>query len=174
MLDLLLEIGDLPPGWLQQWERRYRLGFMHNEERDRRARQKRLVGAVRGFSRPGALSNVRVMVAPAATEEDSHARLAAGERGGIYYRWSSLMPLTAAVTEVTPPPEAGEHARAFLTAITDTEGASLRTLQVIWVEPGQPMLGAIAFTTPGVLDVWEFTSALLERQRQRLARVAPR
>jgi hypothetical protein len=169
MLELLLEVSDLPTGWAQVRETRSRVGFYGNEDRDRRARQQRLVSAVRMFVRADALSVVAALVSPAATEEDAQARLAA--RRGLWWTWPELIPPTMEETEVTPPPEAGEHARAFLTTIIPNEAASLRQLQVFWVEPGRPILGAVAFRAPAILDVWEFTAALVQRQRQRLVRV---
>ena len=116
-------------------------------------------------SRDRARSQVVAMVSPAATEEDAHARLAESRVGQIGSVDSNGQVTDA--TEVTPPPEAGEHARAFLTTITPSGGASLRQLQVIWVQPGQPIVGSITFRAPAVLDVWQVTSSLPERQRQR-------
>ena len=80
-----------------------------------------------------------------------------------------LVPAVTDKTEVTPPPEAGEHSRAFVATIASSQSVSWRQLQVIWVEPGQPILAAVAFRGPAVLDVWEFVSVLVQRQRQRLA-----
>ena len=163
-LDLLMEDGDLPPSWVQRKQMRYRVGFTHNEDRDRRARQLKLIGALRQFEQPDARAQVVTMVSPAATDEDAHTRLADGQ--GILWDWASLIPAVTDKTEVTPPPEAGEHARAFLATITSSQGVSWRQLQVMWVEPEQPILAAIAFRGPAVLDVWEFVSALVQRQRQ--------
>ena len=166
-LGLLIEIDDLPPGWLQQQELRYRVGFVRNEEPDKRARQQKLIGAMRLFTHREARSQALAMVSPAATEEDARARLAHSRLGQIQSVDLNIQATDA--TEVTPPPEAGEYARAFLTTITPSGGASRRKLHVIWVEPGQPIVGSITFTAPAILDVWEVTSALLQRQRQRLA-----
>jgi Peptidase A4 family len=166
-LGLLIEIDDLPPGWLQQQEMRYRLGFIHNEERDKRARQQKLIGAIAVLTHREAHSQVVAMIAPAATEEDAHARLAESRAAQI--RSVDSNGQVTDTTEVTPPPEAGQYSRAFLRTINPAGGASRRQLQVIWVEPGQAIVGSITFTAPAILDVWEVTSGLLQRQRERLA-----
>jgi hypothetical protein len=74
--------------------------------------------------------------------------------------------------EVTPPREAGEDSRAYVTTITPNDDAPARSVQVVWVEPGQPILGAVLFRGPAVLESWEFTSALVQRQRQRLVQMS--
>lgn len=170
MLDRLLEIGDMPSGSHQQEEMSYRLGFVQNEERDKRARREKLIGAVRLFVQPEARLRVVAVVAPTTTEEDAHARLADGRARQIGE--FALKGQVTDVTEVTPPPAAGDHARAVSMTITPSEGASRRVLQVWWAEPGQALLVAIVVIAPAILDVSELTSGLVQRQRERLAQVA--
>jgi hypothetical protein len=141
------------------------MGYMRNEEVDKRARQERLIGALRDFAQLEAQLQVTDTVSPWASEEDARSRLA--EIRGLSVRSIDLIPQITEETEITPPPEAGEYARAVLTTIARSDSASRRQIQVMWVEPGQPILGAIIVRTPAVLDAWEFTSMLVQRQRQR-------
>jgi hypothetical protein len=136
MLDLLLTIDDLPPGWRQKQEVRYRAGLLGGEDWDKRARRERLVGATRIFVNPETRSRVTVRAVPSATEQDVRSALPAEAA-----RWVQLDSTTALgdEIEVTPPPEAGEHARAWLISTTSWEGA-LRTLHVLWPEPGALLL----------------------------------
>jgi hypothetical protein len=165
-LDLLLELGDLPPGWRQADEKLYRVGF-GGGKRGKRARQQKFVGATRLFVQPQARLNVLSVATPTASEEDALAQLAEGKALRLgSFQWQGK---TRDVTEVPPPSEAGEHARALVTTITPPEGAPQRSLMVSWVEPGQSTLAGIVVLGPEVLDVSELLSGLLRRQRQRFA-----
>ena len=48
-LNLLVTSNDLPPGWYEERELRLRMGFIHSEDRDKRARRAKLIGALRVF-----------------------------------------------------------------------------------------------------------------------------
>jgi hypothetical protein len=172
MLDLLLELDDLPPGWILRREASHRLGFLHIRGADRRARQQKLISVQRQFVQPEARTDVILVIAASATIEDAHARLAvhparARRPPHFHAQWTDSI-------EVAPPPEAGSHARAFLTTITSNERAPQRKLLVKWIEAEQPLLCHIHITAPAVLDVSELASTLIECQRQRIAqRVTP-
>jgi hypothetical protein len=167
-LDVLLTVDDLPSGWRKGGETRLRLGFTHNEERDKRARRAKLIGAIRTFVDDESRSQISVLAYPTATEEDARSGVAAvfERRLGFY----DLDEQTRDETEVTPPQEAGRHARAKLTSTTGRSGA-WRVLTVVWADSGPLRLG-IGYRAPAGVDVWELTSTLIQRQRQRLAQAA--
>jgi hypothetical protein len=165
MLDLVLTIDDLPAGWLPGREFRFRVGLLHNDDWDKRARREKLVGAGRIFMNSETRSRVVVQVVPWATEEDVRSVLArawAGRRDP----WDSTVQVTDE-SEVTPPPEAGEHAVAWLISTISPEGAS-RTLNVVWPGPGSLLLG-IKCSAPPEVEIYDLTSALIQRQRGHLA-----
>jgi hypothetical protein len=165
MLDLLLTIDDLPPGWRQEREVRYRVGLLYNDDWDKRARREKLVGATRTFANSETRSRVAVQAAPWATEEDARSVLAAlpARRAPSF----DLNAQTKEETDVTPPPEAGEHARAWLVGTTSRAGTS-RKLTVVWPEQGRVLLGIVCWA-PGEVEVYDVMSGLIQCQRQRLA-----
>jgi hypothetical protein len=127
-----------------------------------------LIGAVRSFVQTEAQLGVIAAATPMGTEEDAHAQLA--EVQGPPFGSFALNGQITDVTEVTPPQEAGEHARAFLTTITSS--SPRRSMAVAWVEPRQPMFVGIAVAAPAALDLSESASVLIQRQRKRLAQAA--
>jgi hypothetical protein len=164
MLDLLLTIDDLSTGWRQKRELRYRAGIFHNEDWDKRARRQKLVHAARVFVNTETRSRVTVGAAPYATEEDARSVLATIEERRFQQRSTAQ---TTDETEVVAPAEAGEHARAWLISTVTPKGA-LRTLNVLWTEPG-PLLLVINYSAPPEVDIYKLTAALIQRERERLA-----
>jgi hypothetical protein len=163
VLDLLLTIDDLPPGWRQKRQERYRVGLLYDEDWDKRARREKLVGAMRSFVNPETRSRIVVQAAPVVTDEDARSVVTEG-------RWNRSPDLKAHTTdeaEVSAPPEAGEYATASLVSTTGQAGAS-RKLSVMWPEPG-PLVLAIVYTAPADVAVYDVMSGLIQRQRQRLA-----
>jgi len=167
-LDSLLEPGDLPEGWHQRRETRARVGFVFNREFDQRARRAKLVTAGRSFSHPGTNTRLLVQALPAVNLDDA--------REALSRAWEHRLPIwelserTVQEVEVTPPNEAGEHARALLAATTDRRG-DWHSLSVAWVEQS-PMLFAIILKRPANADLWEMLAGLIERQRKRFAQRA--
>jgi hypothetical protein len=164
-LDVLLEVDDLPQGWRQQRQARYRIGFGFNEEWDRRARRNKLVGGSRVFVHPESGGRLVAQAFPTISEEDAVAALT-----NIWERRFLSLDLNAQhadEVEVTPPSEAGEHARALLIANAGRTGDS-RKLFVAWAEPA-PMFFGVVLTSPAELEFWELMSRLVKRQRERFA-----
>jgi hypothetical protein len=168
MLDLLLELDDLPPGWILRRSARYRLGFPHVGGASRRAYQQKLIGVQRQFVEPEARTDAVLMIAACATIKSAHARLAVTPARAEQAAGHSHAEWTDAI-EVAPPPEAGAHARAYVTTITSNDSAPRRWLLVKWIETEQPMICHIHITSPAVLDVSELASTPIERQRERVA-----
>jgi hypothetical protein len=165
MLDLLITVDDLPPGWHQKREARYRVGLFHDDDWDKRARREKLVGATRVFESPQTGSRIAAQAIPLVTDEDVRSMLSA-----FPARWLRSSGLKAGATqeaEVAPPPEAGENARARLVSTIGQTGAS-RKLSVVWPEPGSLLLG-IEHTAPPEVEAYDLMSRLIERQRDRLA-----
>lgn len=76
MLDLLIAVEDLPPGWRLKREARYRAGLLYNEDWDKRARRAKLVRSVRIFEHPETRSRVAVQASPWVSDEDVRSVLA--------------------------------------------------------------------------------------------------
>jgi hypothetical protein len=167
MLDVLLTVEDLPPGWHMSREERFRLGFVHNAERDRRARQAGLVGAAREFVHDETRSRVIAHGSPTVDDDDARSRVAAAWRGSLEEDSPSA---TRTQTEVTPPTAAGEHARCVL--MTAGMPAAWRTLSVVWTDG--PIFLGVTYRAPAEVELWELTSVLIERQRKRIANHAVR
>jgi hypothetical protein len=160
--NLLLTIDDFPPGWRQDLDTRYRNGLGGKHDWDKRARREKLIAAQRTFGNFKARSRVTVYVSQWATDDDVRSVLAAHLASGVdasreLYRASERV-------EVTPPPEAGEHATATLT----TEPKGSRRLIVRWPEQGALSV-TIMYWSFADAELWALTSELIQRQRERLA-----
>jgi hypothetical protein len=163
-LNLLLTINDLPAVWRQKRELWYRAGLLHGDNLERRARREKLIYAAREFVSPETRSYMRVSAVPYATDDDARAALATVEKRHFRRDWFAHI---VEELEVTPPPEAGEHARAWLRKAIGRDGTS-HTLNAIWQEPGALLLD-ITYTAPPEVRVYDLASALIQCQRQRLA-----
>ena len=165
MLDLLLTVDDLPAGWRQQREARYHVGLLYDEDCDKRARRAKLVGATRIFVNPETSGQLIVQGMPWATEADARSVLTA-PRSRRLRSWD-LNAQTTEEIEVAAPPQAGAEARATLISTTSRTGA-VRKLIVLWPEPGALLVG-IVHSAPAEVELYELMSALIERQRERIA-----
>jgi hypothetical protein len=163
-LDLLLTSNDLPSGWYEEREIRLRMGFIHSEDRDKRARRAKLIGAVRVFVDPESRSRVTAWAYPQVSDED--ARFAAATAFERSFGSFDLMAEARDETEVTPPPEAGQHARGRLVSTAGRMG-DWRNLTVVWADSGSLLMG-VSYRAPTQVDVWDLTSALIKRQRERV------
>lgn len=167
-LDLLLRPEDVPEGWYQRRETRARVGFVFDQEFDKRARRAKLITAGRSFAELGTEARLVVQALPAINNDDAHEALSViWERRSPIWNFSEQ---TIKQVEVTPPGEAGEHARALLVGTTDRQG-EWRKLSVAWVEQ-MPMLFAIVLKRPAHADLWQLMAELIERQRKRFAQKA--
>jgi hypothetical protein len=166
-LDLLLATVDLTTGWHKTGEGRYRMGFVFSEDRDKRARRAELIGATRSFADAESGSRIHAWAYPHTNQEDARSAVASAFERRIHALGSyDLNAQTRHEAAVTPPPEAGEHARARLVSTTGSKG-SWRTLTVAWADSGPLFLGII-YRAPAEVDVWDLMSALVRRQRERL------
>jgi hypothetical protein len=163
-LDLLLTSNDLPSGWYEERELRLRLGFIRSEDRDKRARRAKLIGAVRVFVDAESRSRVTAWAYPQVNDED--ARSAAATAFARGFGSFDLMAEARDEAEVTPPPEAGQHARGRLVSTTGRMG-DCRNLTVVWADSGSLLMG-VSYRAPAHVDLWDLTSALVKRQRERL------
>jgi hypothetical protein len=167
-LDLLLATADLPAGWQQTHELRYRMGYVFREDRDKRARRAKLIASTRTFTNAESGALIRAWAYPQVTQEDARSAVATAFERRIHALGSyDLNAKTRDETTVTPPPEAGGHARARLASTTGSNG-SWRTLTVAWADSGPLFLG-IACWAPTEVDVWDLMSSLVQRQRERLS-----
>lgn len=161
--DLLLTIDDFPTGWRQTMDTRARNGLRGKHDWDKRARREKLITAQRSFVNHKARSSVTVIAAQWATDDDVRLMLATRlAKGGDLS--TALYPKTSERVEVTPPPEAGEHATATLT----TEAKGSRRLIVSWPEQGALSLSVMYWAFADA-EPWALTSELIQRQRERLA-----
>lgn len=166
---MVLTIDDLPPGWSMGRETRLRMGFGDSGERSKRARRAKLVGATRIFVHPESRSRVSSLAYPMATTEDARAAVADAFQDRL--TWRSVNTPTLDELEVTPPPEAGEHASAFVVGAAGPLDAR-RALTVVWAESA-PLLLGITYHAHADSDLWDLTSDLIRRQRERVAHVVP-
>lgn len=164
-LDALLRREDLPEGWFQLRERRWRAGFLRDDDADRRARRARLVAVSRQFELVGTQTWVTASAMPAASVEDAQNFL---EHAWEYPAFDRTA-LTQADAEVSPPPAAGEHARAFLLNTTYETGPRRTFFYVVWHD-AQSMVFSIGLSAPTEYDLLDAMSTLVHLQRSLASR----
>lgn len=158
-LDALIRLEDLPDGWFQNWEKRWRFGLTSTEELARRSRQAKLVGATRCFELVGTGTWVMASAVPFVSVEDAQDWLEISASQVLSSRDRDA--LAHAETEVAPPRAAGEHARAVLVN-TDYESGPRRThFFVAWRE-AQPMVFTLQIKTPTEYDVLDPMTMLIQ------------
>lgn len=159
-LDALLRTEDLPGGWFQLRESRWRVGYTRDSDVARRARRARLVAASRQFELVGTQTWVTVSAVPVANVEDAQNSL----ENVWEPPWVDPTALTQADAEVSPPAAAGEHARAFLINTAHETGPRRTVFYVVWHED-QSMVFAIALAAPTEYNLSHAMSMLIEVQR---------
>lgn len=162
-LDALLRVEDLPGGWLQLREWRWRVGFLGKRDSYRRASQAKLIAAARDFELVGTQTRLLVQAVPFVSVEDAQDWL---ENLWEVPRWRESTALTHDEVEAAPPPTAGEHARALLVNTTHETGPRRTLFCVAWREV-QPMAFALQLSAPTEYNLLDAMSMLIQLQRAR-------
>jgi hypothetical protein len=159
-----VRVEDLPGGWFQEREWRWRYGFMGKTDFSRRASQAKLIAAARRFELVGTQTWLLVQAVPFPSVEDAQAWL---ENVWQVPWWRDPTALTQVEAEVEPAPAAaGEHARALVVNTTFETGPRRTLFCVAWRE-AQPMAFLLQLGAPTEYDRFDAMSMLIKLQRAR-------